>query len=129
FVDFQRSCMTSPVSDLVYFLNSSASPQVLENNLDCLIEEYHRTLCDTLSNLGHKNLRPTLDMICSEFHKKGIYGVLVGISVRSVVLKDENHIPDFEGIVNKGNIYLSGAYKTAMKTMLPLYKKWGWLNV
>ncbi|KAJ9581046.1 hypothetical protein L9F63_023770 [Diploptera punctata] len=127
FVDFQLSCVSSPAVDLQYFLNSSASPQVLENNLDKLLQEYHTTLCNTLA---HHCLHPTNGVIKSEFHKRGLYGALCGLSIRSVVLCDKSHIPDFDDIVVKqGNVYLSDTFKTAMKKLLPLYRTWEWLNV
>ncbi|KAJ9581045.1 hypothetical protein L9F63_023769 [Diploptera punctata] len=129
FVDFQLSCTSSPAVDLHYFLNTSALPELLENNLDELIQEYHSSLCQTLSELDHETLQPTLDAIKSEFQKRGLFGALSGFSVRGVALSDRNHIPDFEDIIgNNGNIYLSEAYKNVLRKLLPLYSKLGWLN-
>ncbi|XP_049947836.1 uncharacterized protein LOC126456125 [Schistocerca serialis cubense] len=51
-VDFQCSSVTSPASDLLYFLYSSASENVHRHHMEDLLREYHSTLVGLLRRLG-----------------------------------------------------------------------------
>ncbi|XP_049802392.1 uncharacterized protein LOC126236834 [Schistocerca nitens] len=51
-VDFQCSSVTSPASDLLYFLYSSASEDVHRHHVEDLLREYHSTLVGLLRRLG-----------------------------------------------------------------------------
>ncbi|XP_049947335.1 uncharacterized protein LOC126455615 [Schistocerca serialis cubense] len=51
-VDFQCSSVTSPASDLLYFLYSSASEDVHRHHMEDLLREYHSTLVGLLRRLG-----------------------------------------------------------------------------
>ncbi|KAJ9596049.1 hypothetical protein L9F63_012782 [Diploptera punctata] len=130
FVDFQLSYITSPAIDLHYFINSSASPEVLANDRQVLIHEYHNTLCDTFKRLGHEELQPSRETLNAELEKKRVIGILAGFLVRSFALADKNHIPDVEKFTkNDYFLHFSKPYIEAIKKLLPLYHKWGWLNI
>ncbi|XP_057666279.1 uncharacterized protein LOC130900005 [Diorhabda carinulata] len=51
FVDFQMYSYDSPAADLFFFLFSSVQEKVLRNNLDELLEYYHRHFVETLKLL------------------------------------------------------------------------------
>ncbi|XP_069690901.1 uncharacterized protein [Periplaneta americana] len=127
FVDFQLGLWTSPAIDLQYFLNSSASPELLEHP-EVLIQEYYDYFCKTLCLLGHKHLQPTLKQINEELEKKGLFGALSAISVRTVSLSDRSNITDLNEVISqKRTMHLTEAYKDSMKKLLPLYEERGWL--
>ncbi|KAJ9578893.1 hypothetical protein L9F63_004907, partial [Diploptera punctata] len=129
FVDFQVSYVSSPAIDLHYFMNSSASPEVLANDRHVLIDEYYSTLCDMFCKLVHEELQPTRDTLNGELNKKKLFGVIAGLTLRSFALVDRNHVPDMDKLLKTDDsINLSKPYKEAIKQLLPLYEKWGWLN-
>ncbi|KAJ9590260.1 hypothetical protein L9F63_016623, partial [Diploptera punctata] len=128
FVDFQLTYYGSPVLDFFNFLLSSASPEVLED-IDGLLDLYYTTLCDTLSKLGHEILQPSKQMLKSEWNKRHILGVSSGISNRAFALADPNHVQDIFELMKGERFNLSDAYKEAMQTILPLFKKWGWFDI
>ncbi|KAJ9594620.1 hypothetical protein L9F63_027396, partial [Diploptera punctata] len=130
FVDFQLSYVTSPAIDLLYFLHSSASPEVLANDREILIDEYYNTLCDTFYKLGHGELQPTRDILNAELEKKQVFGVLACLTLRSFALVDRNHLPELDKLTKKDeSSHFSKQYKEALKQLLPLYEEWGWLKV
>ncbi|XP_049855598.1 uncharacterized protein LOC126336149 [Schistocerca gregaria] len=51
-VDFQCSSVTSPASDLLYFLYANASEDIHRHHMDELLREYHSTLVGLLRRLG-----------------------------------------------------------------------------
>ncbi|XP_069690919.1 uncharacterized protein [Periplaneta americana] len=127
FVDFQLTHWTSPAVDLQYFLNSSASPEILEKS-DLLIQEYYSTLCDTLTLLGHENLQPKLSELKEEFEKKAKLGVITAIVIRSVAFPDRSKICDILKVLAYEEVlHFSDDYKQLIRTLLPIYEKWGWI--
>ena len=121
--------VTSPAVDLMYFMNSSAAPEVLEN-YHILIDEYYNTLCQTLSKLGHQDLQPTKATLDAELKAKQMYGVVLGISLRSFALADRNHVPVVEDMMKSDdNFHVSDRYQKALKIIFPLYEKWGWIQI
>ncbi|XP_069690936.1 uncharacterized protein [Periplaneta americana] len=127
FVDFQLSHWTSPAMDLQYFLNSSASAELLEHP-EILIQEYHDYFCKTLSLLGHQNLQPTLKQINEELDRKGLFAVLSAISIRTVSQCDRSKVTDVSAVLAQTQtMHLSEAYKDSMKKLLPIYEERGWL--
>ncbi|KAJ9582753.1 hypothetical protein L9F63_022898 [Diploptera punctata] len=129
FVDFQLSYITSPAIDLQYFINSSASPEVITNDYQLMIDEYYNTLCDTFKRLGHEELQPSRDVLNAELEKKKVFGIVGGLSIRCFALVDRNHVPDMEKVMKKDEIiHLSEKYKETLRKLMPWYYKWGWLN-
>ncbi|PSN36161.1 hypothetical protein C0J52_17002 [Blattella germanica] len=127
FVDFQLNYHTSPVVDLLYFFNTSVSPDVLQNH-DILIEEYYQTLCEILTDIGYGDFKPTKELLVAEFNKKAIIGVLAGLTVRVVAFTEK--APDMEKLVNnEERVFLSDRYLRAVKKLLPMYEKLGWLTL
>ena len=110
-------------------MNSSAAPEVLQN-YHVLIDEYYRSLCHTLTKLGRQDLRPTKATLDDELKAKKMFGVIVGISLRSFVLADRNHVPVVEDMIkSEDNFHLSDRYLEVIKAFFPLYEKWGWIKI
>ena len=130
-VDFQLSSVTSPAVDLMYFMNSSTAPEVLENH-HVLVDEYYSTLCQTLTTLGHQDLQPTRATLDAELKKKRQFGLVAGLTVRAFALADRNHLPDIDNMISDRNNYsakFSESFKSAVEKILPMYEKWGWLKM
>lgn len=126
-VDFQLSYWASPAVDLQYFLNSSAFPELLVKP-EVLIQEYYDYFCKTLSLLGYEHLQPTLTQINDELDKKGLFGVLSAISIRTVSLSDRSKLTDINDVLAQTRtMHLTEAYKDSMKKLLPIYEERGWL--
>ena len=114
--------------DLHYFLNSSASPEVLEK-FEIPLQEYHNTLRETLSKLGFPNLQPTMDMLISEWNRRCMLGLLAGITIRAFGLCGNDHVQSPDNVLaRKESFYLSENFQEAIRKTFPLYRKWGWFN-
>jgi len=126
-VDYQLTYWTSPAVDLQYFLNSSPAIE-LTDKLHILVEEYHETLGQILDLFGRQSLQPSLQHLYDQLQKKGTFGALTGITIRSLVQADRKNIPNFdECLENEEGIHFSDIYKQTMEKLLPLYEQKGWL--
>ncbi|XP_069690896.1 uncharacterized protein [Periplaneta americana] len=127
FVDFQLTYWTSPTVDLLYFLNSSPHIDIADK-IDVCVEEYHKTLGETLAMFGYGHLHPSLDYLHKELQKRATFGVISGIAIRTVVMVDRTHIPDMDKVIlGKEKVKFSESYKMVMEKLLPFYKDKGWL--
>jgi hypothetical protein len=73
-VDFQNCVVGSPVVDLLYFLTTTLSPEVLRECRDELVYTYHDVLTLILQNLKYEGFVPTLTELQLELLKKGGLG-------------------------------------------------------
>ncbi|EDS34163.1 Juvenile hormone-inducible protein [Culex quinquefasciatus] len=80
FVDFQNCVVGSPIIDLVYFLTSSPSYEVLEQSRDELIYVYHETLSLLLQRLDYKKSIPSLVDLQVELLKHGALEVILSLT-------------------------------------------------
>ncbi|KAJ9590336.1 hypothetical protein L9F63_027826 [Diploptera punctata] len=71
-VDFQFVKFTSFAIDLHLFLTSSVKMEVRLQHTDNLIQEYHRTLCKTMTALRCERKLPTLQELYEEYHRKAM---------------------------------------------------------
>ncbi|KDR14785.1 uncharacterized protein LOC110834192 isoform X2 [Zootermopsis nevadensis] len=127
FIDFQLSQWTSPTVDLQYFLNSSASPEIMEN-VELLTQEYYVSLIEALSLLGYQHLQPQESQLNKEFEKRGLFGVLAAFNIRILALPDPDKVYDFSKPVNnEDTLHFSEAFKESLKKLLPIYDKRGWI--
>lgn len=127
FVDYQLGHWTSPAVDLQYFLHSSVSLDLLDKH-HILVEEYHKSLTQTLSALAYQGLQPSLDQLKQQLQKKGLFSVLVSCAFLPVFLVDRSNVPDVTDLMNNtGKVYLSKEYKRAIKKLLPVFEEKGWL--
>ena len=128
-MDFQFCTLTSAALDLQYFLHTSPSPELIHKH-SVLVEEYHKTLGDTLTLLGHKHLHPTLEQFKKDLDKKGMFAVIIACCLLPVVLVDHSEIPDMEKIFkNEQNLKFSRPFKETLHKLLPIFEEKGWLEL
>ena len=126
-MDYQIGYWTSPVTDLLYFFHTSLSPDLLDKH-HILVQEYHKSLTETLSALGYRGLQPTLTELQMQLQKRGPYAVLMCCAVLPVILVDRKNVPDGLKVMKKEEIvHLSKDYKDVMKQFLPMFEEKGWL--
>lgn len=132
-VDFQLCVYTSPAIDLLYFLSTSPSLDVIENNKKVLLEEYLSTLTTTLKELGCKTQPPTKDQLQNALKKRAAYGMIASFAVLPLVLCDTKEVKDLDEIMSTDGSYENPAYKgeTYRKLMtkrIPMYDEMGLLD-
>lgn len=127
FVDYQLGYWTSPAIDLQYFFHTSLSPDLLDKQ-HILVEQYYKSLTETLSALGYRGLQPTLEQLQGQLQRRGLYGVLTSCAVLPVILVDRTNVPDAEKLFrNEEDVHLSEGYKEIMKKFLPIFEEKRWL--
>jgi len=125
-LDYQFVYWTSPAADLHYFLHSSLSPDLLDQH-HILVQEYYKSLTETLSALGYRGSQPTLSELQKQLQKRGPYAVLICCAILPVFLMDRNNIPGKNLLKNDVFLQLSEEYKEVMKKFLPIFEGKGWL--
>ena len=126
-MDYQNVYWTSPVTDLLYFFHTSLSPDLLDK-YHILVQEYHKSLTETLSALGYRGLQPTLTELHMQLQKRGPYAMVMCCSYLSNILADRNNAPDVLKVIKKEEVvHLSEEYKDIMKQFLPIFEEKGWL--
>ena len=128
FIDYQLCHFTNPAHDILFFLHTNPSLNLLEKH-SVLVEEYYNTLHSTLTLLGHADLCPSSQQFHQQLNQLGLFAVLVACSFLPFFLADQTNPPDFENVLKEGqSFHFSERYKDAMKTLLPLFEKKGWLD-
>jgi hypothetical protein len=126
-VDFQLSHWTSPAIDLHYFLHTSVSHDLLDKD-QVLVQEYYKSLTQTLSALGYRGLQPTLNQLNQQLQNRGSFAVLTCCLVLPGLVAERGDIPDIDKLIrNEESIKLSEVYKRIMKKLLPIFEEKGWL--
>ncbi|KAJ9580967.1 hypothetical protein L9F63_023852 [Diploptera punctata] len=127
FVDFQLCHLGSASIDVLYFLHTSLSKDLIGQQCD-LIQEYHNTLKETLASLGYEQLAPSIQGLQQELERKRSYAVIVACTVLPIILADPNNIPDFEEMAkNDESINFSEEFKATIKLHLLEFERKGWL--
>ncbi|XP_072762644.1 uncharacterized protein [Anoplolepis gracilipes] len=133
FVDFQLCVYTSPAVDLLYFLSTSPSPDVLENNKDILFNEYIGTLSATMEQLDCKTQPLTVEELKAALKRRASYGMISSFTVLPLVLVDKEEVKDLDEMMNKDSYtnpgYKNEAYKKIMMKRVPMYDEWGLLDL
>ncbi|XP_069678755.1 uncharacterized protein [Periplaneta americana] len=128
FVDFQLPHFTSPAIDLQYFFNTSPNEDVRVKHTECLMEEYHSTLCDTLSALGLSHKKITLQELWKEYNSKALFGLYGACCILPVVLADKG--VDLDALIESGkpqipDDFKGEFFKKALQRMLPIFEEKG----
>jgi len=129
-VDFQICVYASPAIDLLYFLSTSLSPDVIENQKDVLLDEYLHILSTTMKQLNCETQPPTKDVLKATLKRRAAYGMIASFKVLPIVLCSKSEAKDFNeilGTVSPG--FKSESYKKLMIKRLPLYDEWGLLDL
>jgi len=132
-VDFQLCVYTSPAVDLLYFLSTSPSPDVIENKRDVLLNEYLGTLSATMKQLDCKTQPPTMEELKATLKRRGSYGMIASFSILPFVLCCKSEAKDLDEIMGTGSYinpgYKNEAYKKLILKRLPMYDEWGLLDL
>ncbi|XP_029160636.1 uncharacterized protein LOC114932532 [Nylanderia fulva] len=133
FVDFQLCVYASPALDLLYFLSTSPSPDVIENNKDVLINEYLNTLSATMKQLNCKTQPPTMEKLKDSIKRRASYGMIASFTVLPLVLIDKSEVKDLDEIMDKDGYtnpgYKNEIYKQIMAKRMPKYDEMGLLDI
>ncbi|XP_011705469.1 PREDICTED: uncharacterized protein LOC105460672, partial [Wasmannia auropunctata] len=133
FVDFQSCVYTSPALDLLYFLNSSVSFDVIENKRDFLLNEYLGTLSMTMKQLNCKTQPPTMKELKDTIKRRASFEMVSSFIILPIMLCPKTETKDLDEIMNTGTWVNPGLksenFKKIMMKRIPLYDEWGLLDV
>ncbi|XP_050477926.1 uncharacterized protein LOC126867485 isoform X2 [Bombus huntii] len=100
-VDYQMAVYTSPVIDLLYFLNICPEFHVKYDNDDDFLELYLHTLQETMKNIDCKRKPPTMEQLKEAIHKRRIYAVFSGVVLYLRMMGSKEDTEDFEELLTK----------------------------
>ncbi|XP_052867333.1 uncharacterized protein LOC128273417 [Anopheles cruzii] len=104
FVDFQNCVVGSPIIDLVYFLATSPSYDVLQKHKDELVFVYHETLVLLLQKLNYTKTIPKLMDLQVELLKHGSLQVIYSLAVSPFLrTKDAQNTPPMQPTLHNPN--------------------------
>lgn len=98
-LDFQMSRHVSPAIDFHYFVYSSPKSSVIDENYDDLVNAYHSTFVDTLTD---KNVRKdTIDELGIEWFENELdvfskYGLFIGFWITGAILAEDDDLIDMD---------------------------------
>ncbi|KAG8035191.1 hypothetical protein G9C98_001681 [Cotesia typhae] len=125
-VDFQLCSYTTPALDLLYFLNSSASEEVLENHRNSLIEGYVKTLSETMTRIGCKTKAPGIEYFKKILADKAIIGFVIACAGLPILKLDKSKAQGLEEMMsNKEDFHLMAYNNEAYrKVIVPRLHEW-----
>ncbi|KYM76310.1 hypothetical protein ALC53_13337 [Atta colombica] len=133
FVDFQISVYASPALDLLYFLNSSISLDIIEYKRDVLLNEYLDTLTTTMKLLNCKTQPPTMKELKATLKRRASFGMITSFVILPFMLCSKAEAKDLDEILSTGTYINAGlkseSYKKILIKRLPLYDEWGLLDL
>lgn len=92
---------TSPVIDLLYFLNICPEFDVKYDNDDDFLKLYLHTLEETMKNIACKRKPPTMEQLKEALHKRRIYAVFSGVVLYLRMMGSKEDTEDFEELLTK----------------------------
>lgn len=92
---------TSPVIDLLYFLNICPEFEVKYDNDDDFLKLYLHTLEETMKNIACKRKPPTMEQLKEAIHKRRIYAVFSGVVLYLRMMGSKEDTEDFEELLTK----------------------------
>ncbi|EGI70193.1 hypothetical protein G5I_00951 [Acromyrmex echinatior] len=132
FVDFQMCIYTTPAVDLNYFLNTSPSMDVVENERNTLLNEYLGILSATMKQLNCKTQPPTMEELKAILKRSASYGMIISFTILPLMLCSKSESKDLDEIISTGTFINPGlqseSYKKLMIKKIPLYDEWGLLG-
>ncbi|XP_076174210.1 uncharacterized protein LOC143150080 isoform X2 [Ptiloglossa arizonensis] len=100
-VDYQMAVYTSPVIDLLYFLNICPEYTVKYDNDDYFLEVYLNTLNETMANIGCRRKPLTMQQLKEAIHKRRIYAVFSGLILYLRMMANKEDAEHFTKILHK----------------------------
>lgn len=92
---------TSPVIDLLYFLNICPEFDVKYDNDDHFLKLYLHTLEETMKDIACKRKPPTMEQLKEAIHKRRIYAVFSGLVLYLRMMGNKEDTEDFEELLTK----------------------------
>lgn len=130
FVDFQESYISSPVHDILLFLFSSITEEVELNNFELLIDEYYKTLTETLNMLNYDGIPYTFKDFKDDMREYALIAVFSTLFVFPLALACEDNTTPFEG-TSRGhtdyfvNVYNNPHYISKLWRILSTFEEMG----
>lgn len=85
-IDFQMSRIGHPLTDILYFLNASAKPEVREQHMEKLLRLYYDTLTADLQQLDIPLDHYTFQDFLDDYKKRSLMGLFFGGLIMSMGL-------------------------------------------
>lgn len=85
-IDFQMSRIGHPLTDILYFMNASAKPEVRERRMIRLLRHYYDTLTADLRLLGIPLDNCSLQDFLDEYKRRSLMGLFFGGLIMSMGL-------------------------------------------
>ena len=102
FLDFQIVRVASPIMDLSYFLYCCSDQQVLKD-FDFILQAYHSSLTDFLSELGcEPEVAFSFKKLKEQWKEHGKYGLVLALFLLKISLCDSNEAPDLMETAENG---------------------------
>ncbi|XP_012536762.2 uncharacterized protein LOC105836925 [Monomorium pharaonis] len=131
-VDFQTCFYTSPAMDLLYFLETSPSLDVIENKKDILLNEYLDTLSTTMKQLNCKTQPPTMEELKDILKRKASLGMITAFTILPLILCSKSEAKDYNEIMNDVENhpgFKSEIFRDVIMKRIPMYDEWGLLDL
>lgn len=125
-VDFQLCVWTSPAVDILYFMNTSPSDDVIVHHWGALLQEYLDTLTKTMTRLGCKTKAPSMAALEKSLKEREFYGVISACTILPLMLVDKSEAKSLDEIMGEDGEYENPGYKGPLyrKTMLRRLPDW-----
>ncbi|KAL1140742.1 hypothetical protein AAG570_000672 [Ranatra chinensis] len=122
FVDFQMCYYSTYIYDLQYFVTSSLTPQVRDDHLDTLLEDYRKSVVLWLTRMGrHTDDVPTPQKIREDFDKSLHLALIMAATNLTFMIPPKEQRPNFVQFVRQ---MPRKAVKLSTKTYSgPLYRQ------
>ncbi|XP_043283582.1 uncharacterized protein [Venturia canescens] len=128
FVDFQMCSYTSPAIDLLYFLNTSISPDVDLNHRDTILKEYLNTLKESMSKFGCETRPPTMADLKKSLSEREFYGILSACTISPVVLVEKSEAKSLDEIMLPDGGYDNPGYRSPLFRQIMVKKIPEWAS-
>lgn len=103
FLDFQLSCLGSPIYDLAYYLYSVADEALLKHH-DWLLQTYHRSLTNYLEALNETSYDITIEDLRRHWAEYGKFGLAMAPFIIKVELAESDEVVDLAECAEAGGI-------------------------
>ncbi|XP_069696145.1 uncharacterized protein [Periplaneta americana] len=130
FVDFQLTLYSSPVSDLIFFLYSSAADGVIEKHCDSLIRLYHQNFMDCLTDLKCNTAAFSYSHFQEELSEAAPAELAHLLFMVKFITADKSKVPDLsncDAAVMIQNNYGGKLFEKKIKFVVQEFVKRGWL--
>lgn len=132
-MDFQISKYTSPVIDILYFFNTSLSDEA-ESRQNEILEEYHKTLCQTMTHIGCETIPFSLETLRQEMIDRAFYGMISAFTILPILVVDKSEVMSVDEMMSEEGRKSHPAfnyprYRQILHRRLPAFDNLGLLDL